>query len=167
MYRHIEDFLNHWEYEASNTSKIIGALTDASLSQVVSPGHRTLGRIAWHLAQTIPEMMGKTGLMVAGVDPEAAVPRSAAAIKAAYDKASTSLAAELNDKWNDATLEIEDTMYGQTWKRGMTLSSLMVHQVHHRGQMTVLMRQAGLKVPGVYGPALEEWAACGQPAPEV
>ena len=31
--------------------------------------------------------------------------------------------------------------------------TLINHQNHHRGQMTVLMRQAGLTVPGVYGPA--------------
>jgi len=43
------------------------------------------------------------------------------------------------------------------------LVSLITHQAHHRGQMTVLMRQAGLKVPGVYGPAREEWAAMGMP----
>jgi hypothetical protein len=30
--------------------------------------------------------------------------------------------------------------------------------------MTVLMRQAGLKVPGFYGPAQEEWSAMGMPA---
>jgi uncharacterized damage-inducible protein DinB len=38
------------------------------------------------------------------------------------------------------------------------------HQAHHRGQMTVLMRQAGLTVPGVYGPAREERAQWGTPA---
>ena len=42
MYRRIEDFLHNWEYEAASTSKIIGALTDASLQQPVSAGHRTL-----------------------------------------------------------------------------------------------------------------------------
>ena len=31
--------------------------------------------------------------------------------------------------------------------------------------MTVLMRQAGLKVPGVYGPAREEWAEFGMQPP--
>ena len=31
--------------------------------------------------------------------------------------------------------------------------------------MTVLMRQAGLTVPGVYGPAKEEWATAGMEAP--
>ena len=34
---------------------------------------------------------------------------------------------------------------------------LIQHQAHHRGQLTVLMRQADLKVPGVYGPSKEEW----------
>jgi len=27
-----------------------------------------------------------------------------------------------------------------------------------------LMRQAGLKVPGIYGPSKEEWALMGMPA---
>ena len=73
----------------------------------------------------------------------------------------------MKTNWNDETLEIEDTMYGENWQRGMTLTALLMHQAHHRGQMTVLMRQAGLKVPGVYGPAMEDWAAYGQPAPLV
>ena len=69
--------------------------------------------------------------------------------------------------WSDATLEVEDEMYGQKWPRGSTLQALIVHQAHHRGQMTVLMRQAGLKVPGVYGPAREEWTAYGMQPPAV
>jgi uncharacterized damage-inducible protein DinB len=32
--------------------------------------------------------------------------------------------------------------------------------------MTVLMRQAGLKVPGIYGPSYEEWLQFGMKAPE-
>ena len=54
-------------------------------------------------------------------------------------------------------------MYGQTWPRGQALWGLIAHEVHHRGQMTVLMRQAGIVVPGVYGPAREEWATYGMP----
>lgn len=38
-------------------------------------------------------------------------------------------------------------------------------ETHHLGQMTVLMRQAGLNVPGVYGPSKEEWTAYGMPEP--
>ena len=44
---------------------------------------------------------------------------------------------------------------------------LIGHQTHHRSQMTVLMRQAGLVVPEVYGPAKEGWAAYGAQPPLV
>ena len=33
--------------------------------------------------------------------------------------------------------------------------------------MTILMRQAGLKVPGVMGPSREEWSQLGMKAPLV
>jgi uncharacterized damage-inducible protein DinB len=69
--------------------------------------------------------------------------------------------------WSDATLDQEDDMYGETWKRGTTLTSLVLHQVHHRGQLTVLMRQAGLELPGIYGPARQEWVAYGMKPPEI
>jgi uncharacterized damage-inducible protein DinB len=52
-------------------------------------------------------------------------------------------------------------MYGSTWHRASVLLSIVRHQIHHRGQITVLMRQAGLPVPGLYGPAREEWANMG------
>ena len=78
-----------------------------------------------------------------------------------------SLAEQIRSRWDDASLAVTDDMYGETWPRGLTLSILIHHQAHHRGQMTVLMRQAGLKVPGVYGPAREEWAAYGAPPPAI
>lgn len=58
-------------------------------------------------------------------------------------------------------------MYGETWAIGVTLSALIDHQIHHRGQMTVLMRQAGLKVPGIYGPSREDWSQIGMEPPLV
>lgn len=33
--------------------------------------------------------------------------------------------------------------------------------------MTVLMRQAGLVVPGIYGPSKEEWANFGMESPQI
>jgi uncharacterized damage-inducible protein DinB len=58
-------------------------------------------------------------------------------------------------------------MYGEAWTRGRTLAALVAHQTHHRAQMTVLMRQAGLEVPGVYGPARQEWTAYGMQPPGI
>jgi uncharacterized damage-inducible protein DinB len=166
MYRTIQDFQGAWSYEAEVTSKVFQALTDESLSQRIYPGGRTLGRIAWHIAQTLPEMCGRTGLDVVGPAEDAPVPASAAEIAKAFEEAADSLARQIQEKWTDTDLEVEDDMYGEMWKRGQTLGALVGHQAHHRGQMTVLMRQAGLKVPGVYGPSREEWADFGMPAPE-
>ncbi len=167
MIASIKEFDALWNYEGEATLKLLRVLTDASLAQAVVPGQRTLGRMAWHLTVSIGEMMGRTGLAVEAPDEKEPAPGSAQAIVAAYEKASRSMLQAITSSWTDATLDMDDDMYGERWKRGVTLDALVRHQVHHRGQMTVLMRQAGLKVPGVYGPAQEEWAAMGMPSPEV
>ena len=167
MITSIEEFAHLWEYESDATRKLFAELTDASLAQAVVPGHRTLGRIAWHITTSISEMMSRTGLALAGPDPDAPVPATADAIVKGYDAAASSLLVEIRGHWTDATLQVEDQMYGESWKRAQTMAVLMGHQTHHRGQATVLMRQAGLRVPGVYGPSREEWAAMGMNPPEV
>jgi len=167
MYRKIEDFLRAWETESAVTQKLMDALTDDSLRQEVMNGHRTLARIAWHIVTTIPEMTAKTGLAITAVSPDAPVPETAAAIRQSYAAVADELLKQVKAGWTDQTLEFEDEMYGEKWARGQSARVLIDHQTHHRGQMTVLMRQAGLKVPGVYGPSKEEWAGYGAPPPAV
>jgi uncharacterized damage-inducible protein DinB len=167
MYRKIEDFLNAWETETKSTQKVLDAIGDDSLQQRVLDGHRTLARIAWHIVTTIPEMMANTGLTIASVLPDAPVPAKALEIQKAYAAAASELLQQVKAKWTDQTLTIEDDMYGEKWPRGQSARVLIDHQTHHRGQLTVLMRQAGLKVPGVYGPSKEEWAGYGSPPPEI
>jgi uncharacterized damage-inducible protein DinB len=167
MYRTIEDFVKALETESASTQRLFDALNDASLSQSVVEGHRTLARIAWHIVTTIPEMMTKTGLTVKSILPDAPLPTEVVAIQKAYASASRELLEQVKSGWTDQTLAVVDDMYGEKWPRGMTARVLLDHQTHHRGQMTVLMRQAGLKVPGVYGPAKEEWGTYGAPPPEI
>ena len=164
MLRTIEDFQKDWAYETEMTEKVLRALTDESLGQKVYAEGRDLGFLAWHLTQTLGEMLGLVKLNIDAPDHMAPRPDSAAEIVEAYDKAAKSVTDEINANWTDETLLQTDEMYGETWARGLTLFYLITHQAHHRGQMTVLMRQAGLPVPGVYGPSKEEWAAFGAPA---
>ena len=49
----------------------------------------------------------------------------------------------------------------------MTLQGLIHHEIHHRAEMIVLMRLAGLPVPGLYGPTREEWTQYGMEPPAV
>ncbi len=161
MYATLDSFLEDWRGESATTLRVLRILTDASLAQPVTAPGRTLGFIAWHLALTIVEMGGKAGVPVAGPAEDAPPPAQAAAIVVAYETAARSLAAQIRALWTDRMLQEEVPMYGSLWRRASVLSSLVRHQIHHRGQMTVLLRQAGLPVPGIYGPAREEWAQMG------
>ena len=166
MIKSIDDFVAIWSLEAGSTQRLLDLLTDASLSVTAYPGGRTIGRLAWHIAQTIPEMMGHTTLHVAGLNEHDPIPSTAREIANAYRMASESLVAQLRAHWTDTTLAQTDNMYGEQWNRATTLQILLSHQTHHRGQLTVMMRVAGLPVAGMYGPASEEWASMGMAPPE-
>jgi uncharacterized damage-inducible protein DinB len=95
------------------------------------------------------------------------MPSRASEIAAAYRAAAEEVLTLVSTSWTDADLRVEDDLYGMRWPRASTLAVLIRHEVHHRGQMTVLMRQAGLAVPGVYGPSRDEWAERGMAVPEI
>ncbi|RPI60617.1 MAG: hypothetical protein EHM44_10085 [Ignavibacteriales bacterium] len=166
MYQKLEDFINDWVIESESTLKIFNNLTDESLTKIVNENVRTAGRLAWHITASIGEMAHRTGLKFKTVDSNSSIPTTAKEIVDAYKEASSNLLAAIKSNWNDETLLVEDDMYGEMWKRGMTLGVIVSHQIHHRAQLTVVMRLIGLKVPGVYGPSKEEWTSYGMPAQE-
>jgi uncharacterized damage-inducible protein DinB len=160
MYRKIQDFLRDWEVESTSTVKVFERLTDESLGERIVGG-RTLGRLAWHIAVTLQEMLERTGLEIDRGLTDDRQPANAAAMVRAYRRGAERVAAQVAASWTDDDLQEEVEMYGERWRKGQVLSVLIRHQCHHRGQMTVLMRQAGLTVPGVSGPSREEWATWG------
>ena len=166
MFVHISDFLHIWKQEMENTQKILAVLTDESLNQPQHEHVRSVGRLAWHITTTIPEMFNKMGVDLGGPGENDPVPTKAADIVNAYTKHATGVIAEIST-WQDPHLQLEDDMYGQKWQRGLTLWIFLKHEIHHRGQLTILMRLAGRQIPGIYGPAQEEWAKFGMTAPEI
>jgi len=167
MFESISAAISRMEIEHTGTKRILAALTDDALAVSVEDGHRTLGRMAWHIVTCYPEMMGKVGCPFQSVNETDPIPASAVDILTAYERVTDELIRHVREHWTDETLRMEDNLYGENWKRGNTLLILLLHEAHHRGQMTVLMRQAGLTVPGIYGPALEEWQKHGMQAPEI
>jgi uncharacterized damage-inducible protein DinB len=164
MYRKIEDFLSQWKYESESTLKLFGRLNDAALDRRVTPDGRSLRHLAWHITTTLNEMMGQAGLTIAAPMPDMPAPAHVNEIIDAYRRGAASLAEAVERNWDDVKLTECIPMYGESWSRGYTLTALVAHQTHHRAQMTVLMRQAGLTVPGVYGPSREEWIEMGMEA---
>ncbi|MDR2560791.1 MAG: DinB family protein [Holophagales bacterium] len=171
MIRKVEDFIQVWQAEADNTVKVFEAIPDKHSEQSIADGHRSLKRLAWHLVESLIEMPGHFGIQIDGhemvknnaiCDP----PATMSEIKSAYEKANASFLTGLKN-WTDDTLSQEVDMYGQKWTKGQSLFVLMTHQIHHRGEMFVLIRQAGLVPPNIYGPTKEGWAAFGMEAPKV
>lgn len=161
MFRTIEDFLHEWSRESQATQQILDTLTDASLTQRIAPNFRELGQLGWHIATTIHEMMSRTGLEFAEPEGGELAPASAKTIAETYRTAAAAFTEALQSQWTDAKLTETSDMYGDQWPNAATLRVLISHEIHHRGEMIVLMRQAGLRVPGIYGPSREEWIERG------
>lgn len=166
MFITVEEFVNVWKNESASTLKLLVELTDESLKEAVLPGERPLGLVAWHIVKSVPEIANRIELPVEGPATDAPLPATAKEIHDAYEKAAKQLGEMMSAKWTDEDLKKVDDMYGEQWARGFTLGVLLLHEVHHRGQMTVLMRKAGLRVRGCYGPAREEWVNYGMPPQE-
>ncbi len=166
MYRTITDFLNDWQEESEATLKIFNQLDDSKLHEKVSDKVRSLGRLAWHIVQTLTEMGARAGLFPADELEHTPIPTSAAEIARIYQDYTAMLSDNVKNLWSNESLNDKLNMYREEWERGRILSVFVKHQTHHRGQMTVIMRLLGMKVPGIYGPANEEWASFGMPAME-
>lgn len=155
MYRTVEDFTQEWSRNAQGTLNAIRAISDDKLDFSIVKGHSTLGWLAWHLT-TAPGFFGN---MLAGLGLDIQLnpndqPTTVVEIAAAYEQVKTEVerkVAELSDE--DMLAEVKG-IHGPA-KRGEILRAMVDHQTHHRGQMTVLLRQAGLTVPPVMGPTKE------------
>lgn len=164
MYVRLEDFLREWKYESDSTLKLFSLIDNHGFHEQVHPRVRSVARLAFHITNTIGEMMSRTGLSIEGYHEEDDLYWTKEELIAAYKQFSDSLLEQLKKSWTDSDLETKDNMYGEEWKRGTTLSVLIRHQTHHRGEMIVVMRMLDMPVIGIYGPAAEEWQAIGLPA---
>jgi uncharacterized damage-inducible protein DinB len=166
MYLTVQDFIADWKAEVLSTIKIFESIPDAKKSLKGGEHLRTLERLAWHITQTLTEMPSKAQIVEKDELEYQPIPHTFAEIIEAYKNYSGRLIDRIENSWRDADLVEKVKVYGEDWERRKVLSVLVLHQAHHRGQMTALMRMLGLKVPGIYGPSREEWSNFGMPAME-
>ncbi len=161
MYLTIAAFIKEWNWEATLTQKVLDGLTDDSLNQQVYSDGRTLGRIVWHLTTNIPEYLAHFGFNINKVENAASVPTSAKDIAETFRTVSVQAAKVIEQQWTDKSLSQVQNAFGREESNAQILIGLIKHIVHHRGQATILIRQAGLKPFGVYGPPKEDWIHLG------
>lgn len=161
MYRKIEDFVSDWNAEMESTIKIFSVVTDSVKSHRVNDDIRSLERLAWHITQTLTEMPFRAGVLEADFLEGKPIPDSMDEVIEIYRKYSNKLTAVISEIWTDDQLGDFTEIYGEQWLKKKILDVLVKHQIHHRGQMTALLRVQNVAVPGIYGPSKEEWVQYG------
>lgn len=154
MYRKAEDFLADWTASAAGTLSVMKAITDDKMNTAIVEGHNSLGWLAWHLVGTAGAFGQLAGLNTPAIERGAQVPERMGEIVEKYEAVIDAYNSEVK-KITDEMMTEEINVFGGKMIRGKFLRMLIDHQTHHRGQMTVLLRQAGLTVPGVMGPTKE------------
>ncbi len=166
MYTSIQQFIKDFTHEKETTLTVFKKIPNDKLMLKPNDDIRSLQRLVWHILITHGEMLGKAGLTINCPDEHAAPINNMNEICRLYEISANSVLQVVNEKWVDEDLKSELNMYGENWSKGTILSVLIKHEVHHRGQLSVVMRLNDIKVPSIYGPAKEDWAKYDMPSAE-
>jgi uncharacterized damage-inducible protein DinB len=164
MTRLIDGILQELEHETQTTRRVLERVPHDSLAWRPHEKARTLGQLALHVA-TVP----------GGVAELAASPSPAQAPRFADDpspKSASDLIPALDQsiaKAKNVLGGMDDAALTATWRlmhgdrellaipRVAFLRSVMLnHWYHHRGQLTMYLRQLGVPIPSIYGPSADE-----------
>jgi uncharacterized damage-inducible protein DinB len=157
-----DDLLQELEQEAQSTRRVLERVPEDRLDWKPHAKSMTLGELAMHVAN-LPGAIAE--ISTRDFDVKTPIPRpsarSAAELLVTLDRslsrARTVLHAmddaELGTPWR--AMNGDQVLWSQP--RGQFLRSVMLnHWYHHRGQLTVYLRQTGALVPGIYGDSADE-----------
>ena len=159
----IREMLQELEQEAPTTRRTLECVRADKLDWKPHEKSMTLGVLAMHVA-TIPARLADVSTQ-SSLDVSFVVPRPAATsipgLLEAHDQ-SVARAREILSSMDDAALAIPwRMMNGSTeifsMPRGIFLRSVLFnHWYHHRGQLSVYLRETGALVPSIYGASADE-----------
>ena len=160
----IDGMLQELEQESHTTRRVLERVPADKLSWRPHAKARTLGQLAQHVAG-VP---GNVANLVASPSP-AQAPQFA---EAPGPTTTSDLLPELDRSIANAKKVLggmSDATVMATWRlmrgdreilalpRAAVLRSIMLnHWYHHRGQLTVYLRELGVAIPSIYGPSADE-----------
>jgi uncharacterized damage-inducible protein DinB len=160
----IHDLLRELEQEADATRRVLERVPEDRLDWKPHPKSMTLGELAMHVAN-LPGAIAEVSFR--DFDVKTVIPRPGAGstaellavLEGSLERARTLLGdiadADLARPWRMVNGDQEV----MSMTRGELLRSVMLnHWYHHRGQLTVYLRQTGALVPAVYGDSADEKA---------
>ncbi len=160
----LETFLASWDREAAGTVKLLQALPATKYDFRPDPGGRSLGELAWHLAEGDAYMSygierGQFAMGMGVKPPNIERPRTIEALAPGYERIHREAVARIRAlKPEDLDRSIS-FFTGPMAIRDILWNALLAHGIHHRGQLSLMCRLAGGTCPGLYGPNREQTAA--------
>jgi uncharacterized damage-inducible protein DinB len=158
----LDRFRKVWDMEAQLTIQLLEALPTTQYDFRPDPGGRSLGELAWHLSEVegyISYGISKGAVTFQEAPPNLQRPREIRLLAPGYRRVHEEAVARLADltegqldrelPFADRRMSIRDMLWG----------AILMHLVHHRGQLSLMCRLAGGAAPGIYGPNREEMAA--------
>jgi uncharacterized damage-inducible protein DinB len=158
----LEVVVSIWDREAEGTLKLLRALPAGQYDFRPDAGGRSLGELAWHLAEGDAYMsygIERRRFDMDAKPPNIERPRTVEALAPGYERVHREAVARVQElKPEDLDRSIE--FFGRSASIREILWNMMIfHGIHHRGQLTLMCRLAGGQAPGLYGPNREEMAA--------
>ncbi len=167
-----DTLLQELDMEAATTKRVLERIPDARLAWKPADKSRTLGQLALHIAVnpgSVASLASTNPAQLPSFAQPEPSPAATAEVLAALD-ASVAQAKAILGPMDDAALM-------ETWRvtaggqelmampRMAFLRSIMLnHWYHHRGQLSVYLRELNVPVPSIYGPSADEnpFAAAGR-----
>jgi uncharacterized damage-inducible protein DinB len=161
----IESFIPLWENEFQLTLNVLRAIPENNLEFKPHEKFFTVRRLAWHLVR-IEDLFGRGILGDKIVIGNSKLPGEPPATIAEMIAVAEKQHPEIVNNWrglDDETLRQKipfvspDGVVRRELRRMLYLHvPLMHHVIHHRGQLTLMLRLMGAKVPSLYGPSGDE-----------
>jgi uncharacterized damage-inducible protein DinB len=159
----IDGILQEFEQETQTTRRVLERVPDNQLAWRPHEKARTLGELALHVAM-VP---GGVAELVASPSPAQAPqfadpsPKSASELIPALDHSIAKVKEVLGGMDDAALMATWRLMQGDRELLAMPLvamlrSVMLNHWYHHRGQLTVYLRELGVPIPSIYGPSADE-----------
>jgi uncharacterized damage-inducible protein DinB len=151
------------EQEAATTRRVLERIPTDRLAWKPHPKSMSIGHLAMHIAVTPAFITGwalQDSVEALGGAPEMQ-PASTVEILIAHDDSIAKATAALASL-GDAGLQRDWSMTAKgatlfTWsKTDLVRAYAMNHLYHHRGQLSVYLRQLEVPVPSIYGPSADE-----------
>ena len=157
-----ETFLRVWDEDAMRTVQVLEALPRDKYDFRPDPGGRSIGEMAWHLAEG--DAYNSLGVAEGEFSPDMRPPgmerpKQVEALAPGYARVHKE-AVERVRGLKQAALERQIVFFSGEKMSGMEiLWGTIFHNIHHRGQLVLMCRLAGGVSPGTFGPNREEMAA--------